>query len=64
MQKTIVPVIVWLGFDPFRPVQNHTGRCLTGVSNVTWVSVAWENVDETNVDEAKDAEKKNQRAEA
>ena len=24
MQKTIVPIIVWLGFDPFRPVQNHT----------------------------------------
>ena len=23
MQKTIVPIIVWLGFDPFRPVQNH-----------------------------------------
>ena len=24
-QKTIVPIIVWLGFDPFRPVQNHIG---------------------------------------
>ena len=23
MQKTIVPIIVWLGFDPFRPVHNH-----------------------------------------
>ena len=23
--KTIVPIIVWLGFDPFRPVQNHIG---------------------------------------
>ena len=22
--KTIVPIIVWLGFDPLRPVQNHT----------------------------------------
>ena len=26
MQKTIVPIIVWLGFDPFRPVQNHKQR--------------------------------------
>ena len=25
-QKTIVPIIVWLGFDPFRPVQNHRRR--------------------------------------
>ena len=25
VQKTIVPIIVWLGFDPFRPVQNHIG---------------------------------------
>ena len=25
-QKTIVPIIVWLGFYPFRPVQNHTRR--------------------------------------
>ena len=24
-QKTIVLIIVWLGFDPFRPVQNHIG---------------------------------------
>ena len=24
-RKTIVPIIVWLGFDPFRPVQNHIG---------------------------------------
>ena len=23
MQKTIVPIIVWLGFDPFRPVHSH-----------------------------------------
>ena len=23
MQKTIVPIIVWFGFDPFRPVHNH-----------------------------------------
>ena len=21
--QTIVPIIVWLGFDPFRPVHNH-----------------------------------------
>ena len=26
MQKTIVPIIVWLGFDPFRPVHNHIRR--------------------------------------
>ena len=26
VQKTIVPIIVWLGFDPFRPVQNHKTR--------------------------------------
>ena len=25
MQKTFVPIIVCLGFDPFRPVQNHIG---------------------------------------
>ena len=28
MLKTIVPIIVWLGFDPFRPVQNHMHRLL------------------------------------
>ena len=26
MLKTIVPIIAWLGFDPFRPVHNHTKR--------------------------------------
>ena len=25
VQKTIVPIIVWLGLDPFRPVHNHIG---------------------------------------
>ena len=23
-QKTFVPIFVWLGSDPFRPVENHT----------------------------------------
>ena len=32
-RKTIVPTIVWLGFDPFRPVQNHTDH---GVKRVRW----------------------------
>ena len=31
----IVPVIVWLGFDPFRPVQNHIG---SGAGNPAIVS--------------------------
>ena len=29
VQKTIVPIFVWLGFDPFRPVQNHNGDTKT-----------------------------------
>ena len=24
-QETIVPIIIWLGSDPFKPVQNHIG---------------------------------------
>ena len=31
-KKTIAPIIVWLGFDPFRPVQNHIG---SGAGNPT-----------------------------
>ena len=31
VQKTFVPIIVWLGFDPFRPVQNHKGRHVVSV---------------------------------
>ena len=27
VQKTVVPIIVWLGFDPFRPVHNHRPPC-------------------------------------
>ena len=38
MLKTIVPIIVWLGFDPFRPVQNHIG---SGAGNPPLIRSFW-----------------------
>ena len=37
VQKTIVPIIVWLGFDPFRPVHNHIGSGAGNPAIVTFV---------------------------
>ena len=33
MQKTIVPIIVWLGFNPFRPVHNHLAQILSNIAD-------------------------------